>query len=125
MGFFSYTCAKTNLPVLASTSWPEEFCKVTVLTESGDVFRGVYDGYGRVVTQFGSEVELDDSVVTRGGIKFVLTKFYKGEKFGDLGKSHNDPGQGHFHDEEKIKEWYTKGGFPSAKEYYRAYWGKE
>lgn len=123
MGFFSYTCAKTNLPVLASTSWPEEYSRVVVLDEDGNKFSGSYDGYGNVITRDGSEIELDpygDSILS-GKIKLVLKKFYDGETFQDLGRSNNDPGQGHFHDEGRIQLWYSRKGFPSHREFVEAY----
>lgn len=121
MGFFSYTCAKTNLPVLASTSWPEEYSRVVVHDEDGNKFSGSYDGYGNVFTQSGSEIELDDSAILAGRTKLILRSFYDGETFEGLGKSNYDPGQGHFHDEEKIELWYSRKGFPSHREFVEAY----
>jgi hypothetical protein len=117
MGFFSYTCAKTNLPVLASTSWPEKYSRVVVLDDEGNKFSGSYDGYGIVITRAGAEIELDDSSILSGKTKLVLRKFYDGETFEDLGRSNNDPGQGHFHNEDKIELWYARGGFASYREY--------
>lgn len=125
MGFYSYTCAKTNLPIMASTSWGDDYSKVVVLGQTGSIFQGIYDGYGRVLTSEGMEIELDDSAILSGKIKLVCQKFYAGEKFEDLPKSRNELGQGHFHNEEKVQEWYDKGGFPSWKEYAEAYTGKD
>ena len=125
MGFFSYTCAKTNLPVLASEAWPEKYSRVVVLDGEGNKFSGSYDGYGNVITPDGSEIELDpygDSILS-GKTKLVLKKFYDGETFEDLGRSNSDPGQGYFHDEDKIEVWYARGGFPSHREYVEAYRG--
>jgi hypothetical protein len=125
MGFFSYTCAKTNLPVLASTSWPEKYSRVVVLDDEGNKFSGSYDGYGNVITRDGSEIELDPygDAILSGKTKLVLRKFYEGETFEDLGRSNNDPGQGHFHNEDKIELWYARGGFASYQEYLGAFRG--
>ena len=120
MGFFSFTCAKTQLPILASTSWDEKYSKVVVLDEDGSKLKGIYDGYGRVMGNIG-EVELDYADVEGGNVKLVLQKFYNGESFEALGKSHSDPGQGHFHDEEKIEAWYKQGGFKDYKDMILAY----
>lgn len=123
MGFFSYTCAKSNLPILASTSWPEKYSRIIVLDEDGNKFAGSYDGYGNVFTQAGAEIELDDSAIHAGRTKLILKSFYDGETFEDVGQSKHDPGQGHFHDEGKIELWYSRGGFPSHREYVEAYRG--
>ena len=124
MGFYSYTCAKTNLPIMASTSWGDEYSKVVVLGASGSKFNGTYDGYGRVMTDDGAEVELDDSDIMTGRMKLVSKKFYNGERYDDLPPSKSDPGQGHFHDESKVEKWYAQGGFPTWKEYREAYFEK-
>jgi len=125
MGFFSYTCAKTNLPVLASEAWPEKYSRVVVLDGEGNKFSGSYDGYGNVITRDGSEIELDpygDSILS-GKTKLVLKEFYNGETFEDLGRSNSDPGQGYFHDEDKIELWYARRGFASYREYLGAFRG--
>lgn len=124
MGFYSYTCAKTHLPILASTSWGDEYSKVVVLGENGTVFRGVYDGYGRVDVDGGMEVELDDGKILDGKVKLVASRFYDGEAFGEVGKSGADPGQGHFHDPTRIEAWYARGGFPSWGDFRNAYFAK-
>jgi hypothetical protein len=123
MGFFSYTCAKTNLPVLASTSWPEKYSRVVVLDDEGNKFSGSYDGYGNVITRAGAEIELDDNSILSGQTKLVLKEFYNGETFEDLGRSNSDPGQGHFHDEKAIDLWYARCGFVSYREYLDAFRG--
>lgn len=123
MGFSSWTCAKTNLPILNSTSWgfmPETY-QVVMITKGSRVF-GEYGGYGRLDTDVG-EVQIDGQAVEDGEVKLVLKKFYdeKRDTFEKLGKNDWDPGQGHFHDEKKIKAWYAKGGFRSFKSYSAAY----
>ncbi len=125
MGFYSYTCAKTHLPIMASTSWGDDYSKVVVLSKSGSIFRGLYDGYGRVLTPEGIDVELDDGEVMGGKIKLVAGKFYSGESYDEIGCSGSDPGQGHFHDQDKVEEWYANGGFPTRKDYRDAYFSKQ
>jgi hypothetical protein len=123
MGFWSYTCAKTHLPILASTSWgwDEGYSKVTMLDADNNRVSGSYDGYGRIHSSDGGETELDDDAILSGRAKLVLSKFYKGEKFEELGRNSSDPGQGHFHNEDDIEVWYAQGGFPSHKDMIRAY----
>lgn len=123
MGFFSYTCAKTNLPILASTSWDEKYSRVVMLDAKGTVFHGSYDGYGNIIGDCG-EIELEYDSVESGKIKLVLEKFYNGERFEALPKSGWDPGQGHFHDPDEIDKWYAQGGFPSHKDMVKAYRSK-
>lgn len=122
MGFASFTCAKTHLPIMAGTSWPEpEFCNVVMLTPNGDTVRGTYDGYCNLSTEAG-DIRLDfDAVAERGEIKLVLAKFYQGEKFADLGVNGFEYGQGHFHDMGYIRKWYDRGGFKTYEEYKHAY----
>lgn len=124
MGFYSFTCAKTNLPIMASTSWGDEYSGVVILGESGSMVRGIYDGYGNVLTPEGMEVEIDFDSVLSGKLKMVSARFYKGDKYEDLPSSKTDPGQGHFHDEDKVRDWYAKGGFSTWKEYRDTYFEK-
>ena len=70
------------------------------------------------------EVELDDGAILEGKVKLVSGKFYSGERFDALGRSGFDPGQGHFHDQDKIDGWYARGGFPSWADYRNAYFSK-
>lgn len=86
--------------------------KVVVLFRNGDKITGEYDGYGNVA---GIDNICDD--MEDGRIKWVLKKFYKGEKFEDLGPSRNDPGQGYFHDRGPLEEAYAAGGFKSYEDY--------
>lgn len=117
MGFFSYTCAKSNLPILAGTSWgdrPEATTVVVVFKDGRSAVHGQYDGYGRVD---GVEVMED---IESGRAKMVLRKYWQQERFSGLGKNENEPGQGHFHDEQFIDELYSAGPLPSARDYYAA-----
>jgi hypothetical protein len=122
MGFFSYTCAKTNLPVLASTSWGEnEYSRVHILCRDGSIMQGYYDGYGRIDLASGGTLEEFDDAILSGQWKLVLSKFYAAETFAELGVSRHEPGQGHFHDNEKIEKWHDQQGFPSYQEYVQAF----
>ena len=122
MGFSSFTCAKTHLPIMASTSWGTDYSSVVMLSKDGSIVRGIYDGYGRLETELG-EIAVYDKMGDGGkdDAKMVHSRFYKGEKFADLGPSHHEPGQGHFHVAARLKEWFAKGGFPSYKDYCRAF----
>jgi len=106
---------------MASTSWGDEYSKVVVLGSGGSCFRGIYDGYGRVTTPEGMEVELEDAEILAGKIKIVAEKFYDGDKFEDLPKSMSELGQGHFHNPETVAAWYGRGGFGSWEEYRQAF----
>lgn len=61
MGMFSWDCKKCQHPALSDmaaepiNAWMNE---VIVYTKDGDVFRGTYDGYGRVELGCGDDVEL-------------------------------------------------------------------
>ena len=120
MGFFSFTCAKTCLPILASESWPSPYCDVVVLDKDGVVCRGKYDGYGRVQIDSGEEMEVFEDVMA-DRVRLVLASFYERETFAELRRCVSDPGQGHFYDLESIEAWWAKGGFASPKELATAY----
>ena len=77
MGFTSYTCAKTNLPVLNSNSWgsmPETY-EVVMLFKNGDRVSGCYDGYGRVEIEGGGLIESIHDALENKEAKLVLQKF--------------------------------------------------
>jgi hypothetical protein len=121
MGFFSYTCSKTNLPILASTSWGENiYSKVHLLGQDGSIIQGYYDGYGRLDLPGGGILEDIDELIQSGKWKLVLSHFYSEEAFDQLGLSRHEPGQGHFHDQHKIENWYSQGGFSSYQDYVQA-----
>ncbi len=107
MGFFSFTCAKTGLPVMAGEACrlPSELgmCNVVAVYSNGERFEGVYDGYGRV----DGEQVYDE--IGRGTLKLVLKQFYNpAVAFDALGKCRGDPGQGYFHDWEFIRAAYGR-----------------
>lgn len=130
MGFFSFTCAKSNLPTLASTSWGDHpFTQVVLIDKDGVVAQGTYDGYGRIFgTRRSGEGGLDivdEGFYDRlgeGEVKIVLKSHYDpNDSFESLGRSHSDPGQGHFHDDTFIEACREVGGFSSFDDYAAAY----
>lgn len=114
---FSYTCAKTHLPVMAvSSDATRDLSNVVVLYRNGEQVVGAYAGEGNV-----SGHQVDPSSIEQGDIKFVLQRFYSGEKFEDLGPSWKDPGFGYFHNLDKLDAWLDAGGFPSYAAFLAAY----
>jgi len=109
MGFFSKTCAKTFLPVCTMYKERPFFSEVVALTADGQIIDGVYDGYGRV-----SGVELHDDWEN---VKFVLKHAYAGEKYKDLGKSHDEKSQGFFMADEFLDVCQKVGKFENHAEY--------
>lgn len=91
MGYYSFTCAKTGLPVASGDCGCEpKFYRVVVLDRNGSVIKGDYDGYGRV----GDYDDAAEGVGERSGPKMVLAHFYRNESFEQLGVSGHDPDQG-------------------------------
>jgi len=62
MGCFSWTCPCCGHSIRAShaTNAESAWLADAVLVEDGSVIRGEYDGYGRLQTRSGREVELGD-----------------------------------------------------------------
>jgi hypothetical protein len=117
MGFNSYVCAKSNLPILANCRWGDKFptlCKVVAVAEHGPVVIGNYDGYGRVA---GIDVS---SHVDKKEAKLVLAEFYNNETLDQLGSCNRDPLQGAYHDEEFLTESLERGGYTSYTHYCEA-----
>lgn len=117
MGFFSWTCAKTQLPVLAAPAWHRDapdLCSVVVIKQDGSVIRGVYDGYGRV-----GDTPVAD--LMQNGAKMVIAKYYQGEPYSGLGCSGRAPGQGFSYRKEILDGWVAQGGFPSFEAFRAAY----
>jgi hypothetical protein len=93
MGYFSYTCAKTGLPVISNDSGCDpKFYEVVLLERDGSVIKGEYDGYGGI----GCHRDAAHNVGKTGGDKLVLAHFYAGESYEQLGDSGHDPNQGAF-----------------------------
>ncbi len=100
MNFFSYTCAKTGLPIMAGSAASQKdhhLCEVVVLFRAGDRYIGTYDGHGRV-----GALEVAE-LMSAGQAKMVLKFFDEGEEFGDVpGMSSHEPKQGFLHNWEFV-----------------------
>lgn len=96
MGFFSWTCAKTGLPIMAGVpSHEEAWSKVVALYPDGRTkVRGLYDGYGRIDGH-----DITDDMSGPQPPKLVLQAFYETEPYAAIARrSESEPGQGYFHD---------------------------
>ena len=119
MGFFSKICAKTYKPVVHQHRGYPELSKIVVLFPNGKKMQGIYDGYGRV----------DGKDLCPGGYneeawteqKWVLASAYKGEKYDELGPSHDELGQGHFMADEFLDHCMKIESFKSPDEYEQAF----
>lgn len=90
MGYFSYTCAKTGLPIASHDSGcDKKHYQVVLVLKNGRPHKGDYDGYGRA----GGE---DTDIGGETGSKLVLARYWKGETWEQLGKNESDPNQGSF-----------------------------
>ena len=122
MGFFSKTCAKTHLPVITIyKNGFNQFKSVVALYPDGKKIAGDYDGYGRVgdISVFGEEY--DDDLWNK--VKFVLQQHYNGETYAQLGKSHDELGQGYFMADQFLIYCSTvkRDGFKNYSEYKSAF----
>jgi len=133
MGFFSWTCAKTNLPIVASAAWRDHpFSKVVLLADEGrTVIKGTYDGYGRIAVQeatgdrsliSGGVASLTKNRLTgrigRGEAKLVLLDRYDpSEGFHAIGRSMNDIAQGHAYTKDFLDRCAAVGSFASVEGY--------
>lgn len=108
MGFFSKTCAKTHLPVLASMPWARvapRLTNIVVLRPNREPRHAEYDGYG---------LGLDDY----DEAKFVLASDYAGETYEQLGPSEDDPQQGYFFGEHLVRELSQLPKFATFEDYW-------
>jgi hypothetical protein len=118
MGFFSWKCAKSGLPVLNSTSCGNpDWITVVLKNDVGLELEGEYDGYGRIDTKSGI-IDLNETRISEeldnGSAKWVL-KMYHDESldYDTLGKAEYDPTQGHFISDESYEalvNLYNKTG---------------
>ena len=119
MGFFSWKCAKSDLPVMSSygvdgTEW-EWMSHVVVLHKDANGFvnrfAGIYDGYGVVESPYGPYgLRIDLVDIPEDSWRMVIERFYKNDNFHSLPKNTNDPGQGYFYDDASLDEMlYNKG----------------
>lgn len=96
MGYFSFTCAKTGLPIVSHGQGADpKHSTVYVIPKVGRAARGSYDGYGHILD---SDAEEPLDIGGPDGDKMVLAHFFKGESWSELGESKSDPDQGSYDD---------------------------
>lgn len=117
MGFFSKTCAKTHLPIVAPARGIPRLNLVVALLPDGSRVIGSYNGYGSVDTDAG-RVELHDDW---DRVKLVLQEYYQDEAYEQLGKSGNELGQGYFMSREFLHHCLQHGPFKDRAAYTRAF----
>jgi hypothetical protein len=113
MGFFSKTCAKTNLPVIAPMLGYPSLNLVVALTPDGRKVSGSYDGYGRV--------DGHDFVKEWETVKFILVAYYNGETYEELGNSGDENAQGFFMADAFLDYCIKHGPFKNRAEYEQAF----
>lgn len=118
MGFFSKTCAKSYLPILADARDVPQLSNVVALLPNGAIVEGSYDGYGRVD---GKDLREIDGKWIWNDVKFVLKIWYGGEKYDEIGPSYDERAQGWFMHDGFIKHCLKKGKFKSHDEYMKAF----
>jgi hypothetical protein len=117
MGFFSKTCAKTHLPIVAPARGIPRLNMVVALLPDGSKVAGGYTGYGSIETNAG-RVELHDDWEK---VKLVLQEHYAGEAYAQLGKSGDELGQGYFMSREFLHHCLQHGPFKDRAAYTRAF----
>jgi hypothetical protein len=109
MGFFSWLCAATGLPILYSGIDHWGLSRVVVIGPSGTV-TGTYDGYGRVTADdgFSFRLPLDKNYSPVG--RLVIAEFYdpKQHTFDALKPNAPDPNQGYFWDDSDLVALYQR-----------------
>jgi hypothetical protein len=118
MGFFSKTCAKTNLPVVAQCKDLPRLNEIVVLLPNGKKLEGSYDGYGRV----GGVDLMPDGYIEKewDAIKFVLKEKYNNESYEELGMSGDELAQGYFMSDRFLKICLDEGSFKNYSAYKKA-----
>jgi len=118
MGFFSKTCAKTNLPVVADCKGFPKLNEIVVLLPNGKKLEGSYDGYGRV----GGVDLMPDGYIEQewDAIKFVLKEKYNNESYEELGMSGDELAQGYFMSDRFLKICLDEGSFKNYSAYKKA-----
>lgn len=98
MGFFSWKCAKTGLPICYRD-------RIVLLVKHDDdrvdTYLGDYDGYGTAVG-----VDLCD--VDENKWRLFLAEFYNNENFDDFPNNADEPRQGYFWDDDELRELYQE-----------------
>jgi len=118
MGFFSKTCAKTHLPVVAQCKDLPRLNEIVVLLPNGKKLEGSYDGYGRV----GGVDLMPNGYVEKewDAIKFVLKEKYNNESYEELGMSGDELAQGYFMSDRFLKICLDEGSFKNYSAYKKA-----
>lgn len=113
MGFFSWTCAKTQKPILAGVfnDWFAQFSKVVIIRRDKKAIKGTYDGCGSVELASGKVIDIAERIGPK--FKLVLAAFYDGETIDQLGENEHERNQGYFWSWEMLSEVF---GTPPAKE---------
>lgn len=105
MGFFSNKCSKSGVSIPAgNTGLPDEASTVVVLRPNGNKYEGLYDGYGRILGEYGQELlDVSDDMISNT-LKWVRKDYYRGETYQELSLAENCDHQGYFYDEHEINE---------------------
>ena len=107
MGFFNFSCAASGISIASPFaeashkvgSWPN---LITLVNKDGSIMQGNYDGYGRIqVDDFDSEGHVKTCAfgneIKYTTAKVVITRFYTGQTFDELGSCENGEYQGYFY----------------------------
>ena len=117
MGFFSKTCAKTHLPIVAPARGIPRLNRVVALLPDGGKVVGSYTGFGSIDNDAGRhELHADWDRV-----KLVLQEHYEEEGYNQLGKSGDELAQGYFMSREFLHHCLQHGPFKDRAAYTRAF----
>ena len=129
MGFSSYMCAKSKIPIPAFpyANFPPEFSEVVLVLPDDSAIEGTYDGYqnidnvnvmdsvGAFVTEDMIQPGSDSFDVVSEMTKIVLKSEYEGDTYDELPSSEFDPDQGYFYEESTRKQIYKAHGVKPPK----------
>jgi hypothetical protein len=122
MGISSYTCAKTNLPIIVNgdAEFHGKNLKAAVFFPGAgeEPIQGSLGQYQTFHSRKGTFELLDSGIackIEKGEAKFALRDFLEpGDSFKTLGRSHSDPGQGGLtYEDEFLERAVAAGGFKS------------
>lgn len=107
MGFFSWRCAASDLPIMAedavfNTPWAIA-CRVVVLFRDGGRIIGTYDGYGRV---YGDQGEVDLMDYRETDWRMAILSCYSSQTFDQLKPNRSDRGQGFFYSDQELTDFW-------------------
>ena len=98
MGFFSWRCSKSNISIPTMyLNMPRKYSEVVLVTPDNRCLRGVYDGYGRIISDSGDEINILSEVEEINQVKLVRADKFNGEKYSELEPSKDCPYQGFFY----------------------------